>query len=69
MSAGNFADLVQRGFYNGMDVQRSDGFVVQVPTARRPTRSPRPTHSRRRSLRTVELAAAAAFCSGQGCSH
>jgi cyclophilin family peptidyl-prolyl cis-trans isomerase len=29
VSAGNFVDLVQRKFYDGMDVQRSDGFVVQ----------------------------------------
>lgn len=30
VSAGNFADLVLRGFYNGMDIQRADGFVVQT---------------------------------------
>ena len=29
VTAGNFVDLVDRGFYDGMDVQRSDGFVVQ----------------------------------------
>ncbi|ACO68970.1 peptidyl-prolyl cis-trans isomerase chloroplast precursor [Micromonas commoda] len=29
VTAGNFVDLVQRGFYDGMDIQRSDGFVVQ----------------------------------------
>lgn len=29
VSAGNFVDLVLRGFYDGMDVQRNDGFVVQ----------------------------------------
>jgi cyclophilin family peptidyl-prolyl cis-trans isomerase len=29
VSAGNFLDLVQRGFYDGMEVQRNDGFVVQ----------------------------------------
>lgn len=29
VTAGNFADLVDRGFYDGMDIQRSDGFVVQ----------------------------------------
>ena len=35
ITAGNFIDLVQKGFYNGMSVQRSDGFVVQTgdPTA------------------------------------
>jgi cyclophilin family peptidyl-prolyl cis-trans isomerase len=35
ITAGNFVDLVQRGFYDGMTVQRSDGFVVQTgdPTA------------------------------------
>jgi cyclophilin family peptidyl-prolyl cis-trans isomerase len=29
VSAGSFVDLVQRGFYDGMEVQRNDGFVVQ----------------------------------------
>ena len=29
-SAGAFADLVQRSFYNGMEIQRADGFVVQT---------------------------------------
>lgn len=30
ISAGNFADLVNKGFYNGTDVVRSDGFIVQA---------------------------------------
>ena len=30
VSAGQFLDLVERGFYDGMDVQRADGFVVQT---------------------------------------
>jgi cyclophilin family peptidyl-prolyl cis-trans isomerase len=30
VSAGAFLDLVERGFYDGMDVQRADGFVVQT---------------------------------------
>ena len=30
VSGGNFVDLVNRGIYNGMPVQRSDGFVVQT---------------------------------------
>lgn len=30
VTAGNFVDLVQSGFYNGMHIQRSDGFVVQT---------------------------------------
>mmetsp|Transcript_10880 Transcript_10880/g.17979 ORF Transcript_10880/g.17979 Transcript_10880/m.17979 type:complete len:484 (-) Transcript_10880:92-1543(-) len=30
ITAGNFVDLVQRGFYNGFTIQRSDGFVVQT---------------------------------------
>ena len=36
VTAGNFVDLVQRGFYDGMDIQRSDGFVIQSgkPTAK-----------------------------------
>ena len=34
--AGNFVDLVDRGFYTKMAIQRSDGFVIQV-------RIPRPS--------------------------
>lgn len=30
VTAGNFLDLVQRGYYNNMQIQRSDGFVVQT---------------------------------------
>lgn len=30
VSAGGFMDLVQRGFYDGMEIQRSDNFVVQT---------------------------------------
>ena len=30
VSAGQFADLVKRGFYNNTEVQRADGFVVQT---------------------------------------
>jgi hypothetical protein len=30
VSAGDFVDLVSRGFYNGMEIQRADGFVVQT---------------------------------------
>jgi cyclophilin family peptidyl-prolyl cis-trans isomerase len=30
VTAGNFVDLVQRGYYTGMKIQRSDGFVVQT---------------------------------------
>lgn len=30
VTGGNFIDLVQRGFYNSMEIQRSDGFVVQT---------------------------------------
>lgn len=29
VSAGNFADLINLGFYDNMPIQRSDGFVVQ----------------------------------------
>lgn len=28
--AGQFVDLVQRKFYDGMEIQRADGFVVQT---------------------------------------
>eukprot|EP01025_Chloroclados_australasicus_P026369 TRINITY_DN26188_c0_g1_i1.p1 TRINITY_DN26188_c0_g1~~TRINITY_DN26188_c0_g1_i1.p1 ORF type:complete len:439 (-),score=46.29 TRINITY_DN26188_c0_g1_i1:311-1546(-) len=30
ITAGNFVDLVNKGFYNGMEIQRADGFVVQT---------------------------------------
>ncbi|KAL3378839.1 hypothetical protein AABB24_004655 [Solanum stoloniferum] len=30
VTAGNFIDLVERHFYDGMDIQRADGFVVQT---------------------------------------
>jgi len=30
VTGGNFVDLVQKGFYKDMDIQRSDGFVVQT---------------------------------------
>lgn len=30
ISAGNFVDLVTKGFYNGNAVMRSDGFIVQA---------------------------------------
>merc|ERR1712232_538940 len=30
VTGGNFVDLVNKGFYNDMDIQRSDGFVVQT---------------------------------------
>ena len=35
ITAGNFVDLVNKGFYTDMTIQRSDGFVVQTgdPTA------------------------------------
>jgi len=30
ITAGNMVDLINKGFYNGMHIQRSDGFVVQT---------------------------------------
>ncbi|KAI4320461.1 hypothetical protein MLD38_033938 [Melastoma candidum] len=30
VTAGNFVDLVERHFYDGMEIQRADGFVVQT---------------------------------------
>lgn len=30
VTSGNFLDLVERKFYDGMEVQRADGFVVQT---------------------------------------
>jgi peptidylprolyl isomerase len=30
ITSGNFIDLIQKNFYTNMDIQRSDGFVVQT---------------------------------------
>ena len=30
LTAGNFVDLVDKKFYDGMEVQRADGFIVQT---------------------------------------
>ena len=30
VTAGNFVDLVDRKFYDSMQIQRADGFVVQT---------------------------------------
>ena len=30
VTGGNFIELVKRGFYDNMDIQRSDGFIVQT---------------------------------------
>jgi cyclophilin family peptidyl-prolyl cis-trans isomerase len=48
VTAGNFADLIQRGFYDGMEIQRSDGFVVQSgkPSAKGADGRGHKTHSR-----------------------
>lgn len=35
ITAGNFMDLVKKGFYNKMEIQRSDGFVVQTGDPRK----------------------------------
>jgi cyclophilin family peptidyl-prolyl cis-trans isomerase len=34
LTSGNFVDLVQKGFYDGYKIQRSDGFVVQTGDAK-----------------------------------
>ena len=34
ITSGNFVDLVNKGFYNGYTIQRSDGFVVQTGDAK-----------------------------------
>ena len=30
VTAGNFVDLAAKKFYDGMEIQRADGFVVQT---------------------------------------
>ncbi|XP_062192140.1 peptidyl-prolyl cis-trans isomerase, chloroplastic-like [Phragmites australis] len=37
VTAGNFIDLVERKFYDGMEIQRADGFVVQTGDPEGPT--------------------------------
>ncbi|MCO5602394.1 hypothetical protein L7F22_056525 [Adiantum nelumboides] len=37
VTAGNFVDLVERHFYDGMEIQRADGFVVQTGDPDGPT--------------------------------
>ncbi|KAH8068597.1 peptidyl-prolyl cis-trans isomerase [Aureococcus anophagefferens] len=37
LTSGNFLDLVSKGFYNGMAIQRADGFVVQTGDPTGPT--------------------------------
>lgn len=39
ITSGNFVDLVNKGFYNGFKIQRSDGFVVQTGDAKAEGRS------------------------------
>ena len=42
VTAGNFVDLVNRGFYNNMEVQRADGFIVQTGNPGPPVLAPVP---------------------------
>jgi len=35
VTSGNFVDLINQGFYDNMEIQRSDGFVVQAVSRRR----------------------------------
>ncbi|KAJ4961601.1 hypothetical protein NE237_021511 [Protea cynaroides] len=39
VTAGNFVDLVERHFYDGMEIQRADGFVVQTGDPEGPAES------------------------------
>ena len=39
LTSGNFVDLVNKGFYNGYTIQRSDGFVVQTGDAKQAGKS------------------------------
>ena len=49
VTGGNFVDLVNRGLYKGMAIQRSDGFVVQTvrPSSMRARASPAWSHGSR----------------------
>ena len=40
VTAGDFVDLVSRGFYTGMEIQRADGFIVQTGDPGPPVRAP-----------------------------
>lgn len=39
VTSGNFLDLVERHFYDGMEIQRADGFVVQTGDPEGPAES------------------------------
>ncbi len=52
VTGGNFVDLVQRGFYNNMEIQRADGFVVQTGDPGPPVRPcPAPSAFRSATMR------------------
>jgi len=58
LTAGNFVDLVNKGFYNGFKIQRSDGFVVQTgdPTAEEgPTKGEKNGYVQNGKIRNVPL--------------
>lgn len=52
ISAGNFVDLVAKGFYNGNTVARSDGFIVQ---AGKPTKGDGYVEKDGGNMRTIPL--------------
>lgn len=56
VTGGNFIDLVQRGFYNNMEIQRADGFIVQTGDPGPPVRPP--------AAATALLLASSFFASG-----
>ena len=39
VTGGDFVDLVHRGFYSGMEIQRADGFIVQTGDPGPPVRA------------------------------
>lgn len=45
VTGGDFIDLVHRGFYNNMEIQRADGFIVQTGDPGPPVRATSPVAS------------------------
>ena len=39
VTAGNFVDLVSRAFYDGLTIQRADGFIIQTGDPDGPVRA------------------------------
>ena len=55
LTAGNFVDLVSKGFYDGFKIQRSDGFVVQTGDPQAEGKSDKNGYVQNGKIRNVPL--------------